>query len=80
MKKFITHIASFILAFIVLFVSILIFNFVLVKTTKIDIPVDKKILILGDSNTECAINDSIYNSAINLSRSSRFLFLFIYKT
>lgn len=70
MKKFITHIASFFLVFIVIFASILIFNFVLVSTTKIDIPVSKKILILGDSNSECAINDSIYDSSINLSASS----------
>mgnify|MGYP000288897130 CR=1 FL=1 len=70
MKKFITHIASFFLVFIVIFASILIFNFVLVSTTKIDIPVSKKILILGDSNSECAINDSIYNHSINLSASS----------
>jgi len=42
----------------------------LIKTTNVDIAVSKKILILGDSNSECAINDSIYKSSINLSASA----------
>lgn len=39
---------------------------------------EKKILILGDSNTECAINDSIFSQSINKSASSEsFYFSYI---
>jgi hypothetical protein len=41
----------------------------LVSKNGIEINDDKNILILGDSHTECAINDSIWNNSINLSES-----------
>ena len=53
-----------------MFISVIIINFFLVKSEQIIIPENKNILILGDSNSQCAINDSIFNSTINISSSS----------
>jgi len=41
----------------------------LVRKKGIEINDNKNILILGDSHTECAINDSIWSNSINLSES-----------
>ncbi len=70
MKKFIHNILLFAIIFVSVFLVIIIANYMLVKATEIIIPKHKKVLILGDSNSECAINDSIFNSVVNLSSSS----------
>lgn len=69
MKLFIKKIIIFSLFFSLLisvfwFVSFLAFNRVSFK-----IPNDKTILVIGDSHTECAINDQILTQAFNISQS-----------
>lgn len=45
--------------------------FYYIKQTSFRIDPEKNILFLGDSHTECAINDSIYKKAFNISQSGQ---------
>lgn len=71
MKKFLWNIAYFILT-----ISILIFLLVIStayytkKTFDFNIPLNKNILILGNSHPECAINDSLIPNTFNLAQSA----------
>ncbi len=66
MKTFIQQTTFFFLIFVLIFVCLALINFYLINTESL-ICENKKVLILGDSSTECAINDTIYNSSINKS-------------
>lgn len=70
MVKYIKNIFAFSLIFLVSFLLIVLSNYVLVKIKGIYIPKNKHILILGDSNMQMAINDTIIKSGINLSESA----------
>ncbi len=67
MVKYIKNIFAFSLIFLLSFILIALSNYVLVKIQGIKISGNKHILILGDSNTQNSINDSIFESAANLS-------------
>lgn len=56
--------------FICSFSLMIVFNYFLIKPEQLVIAKGKNILLLGDSNMECAINDSIFKSGINISSSS----------
>lgn len=40
------------------------------KSISFKVPIDKHILILGDSTTECAIDDNIFSNSVNMSYAS----------
>jgi hypothetical protein len=64
------HIALFSLITLCICIAITVFNSQLINSKSLDIPYSKNVLILGDSNSQTAINDSIYNNALNLSSSA----------
>ncbi|MDD5673964.1 MAG: hypothetical protein PHC61_07375 [Chitinivibrionales bacterium] len=73
MKLFTIKLSAFLLVFIILSAGIgsvcyLYPRAILKKKLLID--KSKSILILGDSNTECALNDSIIGKSINISKSA----------
>lgn len=71
MKKFIRHCIVFsILAFLVLTLLVIGTTLFAKKSFDYSIPENKNILVIGDSHTECAINDRILNNAFNLSQSA----------
>lgn len=71
MKSFIIKVLAFIFIFSVTFLIIVVFNFGMFQFEQNSLDIkNKNILLLGDSNMEYAINDSIYNSAINKAASS----------
>ncbi|KAA6326198.1 hypothetical protein EZS27_024668 [termite gut metagenome] len=66
MKKFLFKIFTFLIILIIISTFIWIFNY----TNEPIIEIKEKILILGDSHTECAINDTIFTNSYNYSQSS----------
>jgi hypothetical protein len=71
MRNFIVKTISFIFIFITTFVLIVVFNFGLFHFDQKSLNFkNKNVLLLGDSNMECAINDSIFSSGINKASSS----------
>lgn len=69
MRLFIKKIILFTLLISSIFLLIVTINFYFVNKVQISTK-DKTILVLGDSNAECAVNDSIFNQSINFSSSS----------
>lgn len=70
MKKFIKTFIKLISIFILLILAqMLLLKTFLNHKDKLNISKDKKVLILGDSQTEAALNDSIINISINYSNS-----------
>lgn len=69
MKKFIKKNLCFIWLLFSSFFLLAILNYFIIRHVKI-VPEEKTVLILGDSNMECAINDTIFESSINKSASS----------
>lgn len=69
MRLFIKKFILFTLLISSVFLSIVLINFYFVNKVQISTK-EKTILILGDSNAECAVNDSIFNQSINFSSSS----------
>ncbi len=67
MKQFITKVSRFILFFAILCFVIVGINYALLRSSNIDFDENKNILVLGDSNAQCAINDSIFSDATNLA-------------
>ncbi|WP_395052116.1 hypothetical protein [Flavobacterium sp.] len=51
-------------------VVILVSNFIINSKINYTFSSKKNILILGDSQTQCALNDTVFNNAINLSESA----------
>jgi len=81
MKKFITHSIVFsILAFLVLAIMVIGTTLFAKKSFDYSIPENKNILVIGDSHTECAIDDRILNNAFNLSQSATCYFYTYLKT
>ena len=70
MKIFLKHIFIFLIIFILTFSSIISLNYYLIHSEKFVINSNRHILILGDSNSQCAINDSIFKSSYNVSGSA----------
>lgn len=70
MKKFVTRIFKFSIIFLVILIIIISGTICLLSQISCKIPLHKNVLVVGDSHTECAINDKIYANAINLSQSA----------
>jgi len=67
LKKF----TSFLVVFIFFAASlVLLTKTILLQQFNFNIGQNKKIVILGDSHTQCAVNDSVFQEAINLSESA----------
>jgi len=67
MKLFLKYISRFLIFLFTVFLLIIIGNYWLIQLTPINFPSKKNILILGDSNSECAINDDIFKRSTNFS-------------
>ncbi|WP_273566565.1 hypothetical protein [Maribacter halichondriae] len=67
MKQFIAKVGRFIFFFVVLCFIVVGINYVLLRSSNIDFAENRNILVLGDSNAQCAINDSIFSTATNLA-------------
>jgi hypothetical protein len=70
MKKFINKIILFVFLGAILVVSFATIVYLIQSKASFELPPKKHILVIGDSSTECAINDDIYSSAINVSQSA----------
>jgi hypothetical protein len=69
MKKFLSCVFKFFcLNAAIVAVAVAVVYFVLSRVSFV-IPGDKNILVLGDSHTECAIDDSIFTRSFNISQS-----------
>jgi hypothetical protein len=70
MKRFISRLTQFFAIFVLfLTISSMFLYLYLNANLSYQLPANKKILILGDSHTECAINDKILNRSFNFSQS-----------
>jgi len=67
MKVFIQKVLVFSLLIILMSSAVIFLNNSLVRSTKFSFAKSKEILVLGDSNIKYAINDSIFNNAVNFS-------------
>lgn len=70
MKIFIKRALIFSFVFSMIYLLLIVINYYDVKERELQIPIQKNILVLGDSNTESAIDDDILVSAYNLSHSA----------
>ncbi len=71
MKKFLIQTFLFGLCALCIVVALLFLSRAIVRNMDLSIPEDKRILVIGNSHTECAINDTIYKPSVNLSLSAR---------
>lgn len=69
MNKFLKRLYPFLVFPLVILVIVIGLNHYIVRNTPIVVPKYKNILVLGDSNPECAVNDSIFDRAYNMSSS-----------
>ncbi len=70
MNLFLINIRAFFIPLIVILfieIGLLVVNYFIIQSHPFKIPKNKNTLIIGDSNTACAINDSIYTNAFNIS-------------
>lgn len=71
MKSFLKKTILFLAIFFFICGLSLLINFLIIRNSNIfDLPEDKETLILGDSQTECSIDDSVFKSSLNLSSSA----------
>ena len=67
MRLFFKYSSRFLIFFFTISLLIVIGNYWLIKSTPINFSSKKNILALGDSTPGCAINDRIFNRAVNFS-------------
>lgn len=67
MKTFVKKVSYFIALVILISSSLLLLNYYIIDSNKFSIDSNKEILILGDSNSKYAVNDSIFNKTFNFS-------------
>lgn len=70
MKTFIKKVSFFGTLIILISSVLLLLNYYLIDSNEFSIDSNKEILILGDSNSKRAVNDSIFNKAFNFSGSA----------
>jgi len=70
MKKFFHNIILFGIIVLVISAILVLVNNILVRRTTYDFDPKKTSVVIGDSNSQCGINDSILSSTINLSESA----------
>ena len=77
MKHFIFGLIKFVVFFLILAVITVLVSCMYMRSVRFEIPDDKNILVVGDSHTECAIDDTEFRRAINFSKSATsYLFTF----
>jgi hypothetical protein len=79
MKYFLYLILRFITLFFISILIIVGLTFYFVKNQGIKIDEKVNILVLGDSHTQCAINDQVFNRAVNFSESGSTYFYSLIK-
>lgn len=67
MKLFFKYISRFSILLFTILCIIIIGNYWLIKLTPITFAAKKNILVLGDSSSECAVNDRVFDRAVNFS-------------
>ena len=77
MKKFISQITIFTAILAVVVIGSTAGTYFIQSKASFKLPPDRHILVLGDSHTECAINDNIYSRAENVAQSSA-IYLYSY--
>ncbi len=70
MKNFLFNLFLFLLVFVVIVVCIISAASIYMNSVKFKIDESKNILVIGDSHTECAIDDSSFRRAANFSKSA----------
>jgi hypothetical protein len=68
MKKFVVRLLVFVSIFTIMIVTTIGGTICIISKASFKIPVDKNILVIGDSHTECAIDDRIYSRSVNVSK------------
>jgi hypothetical protein len=74
MKLFIRRTLFFCLLALLSFGSTVVLNYFLVKNTNLSFNKEKSILLLGDSNMQCALDDAIVPNSVNFAESSESYF------
>jgi hypothetical protein len=69
MKKFLFKILIFFILNLVILILLLSTVYFIVSSSSFKVSKEKNMLIVGDSHTECAIDDSIFSHSINISQS-----------
>ena len=71
-KHFLFRTSAFCSMFLIITIITFLFYRLIISQNKSIFKIDKScnILILGDSHTECALNDSLFSSAVNISSSA----------
>lgn len=78
MRIFLKRIFFFSLIVAGISLGLAIVNYVILSSIRFDIPSNRKILVMGDSNSQCAVDDSIFTSCKNVSSSGEsYLYTFI---
>ncbi|GHV89338.1 hypothetical protein AGMMS50267_16980 [Spirochaetia bacterium] len=70
MRRFIIHVLILLLMVMGILTILIGGSVAILASASFKLPSDKNILVLGTSQTECAIDDSIFSHSINLSLSS----------
>jgi hypothetical protein len=70
MKQFITKLTAFISICIALLVLTSGFTLFVISKASFRLPPEKTILVLGDSHTECAVDDALFSQSVNISASA----------
>jgi len=69
MKKFLIQFALYALLFLVLNVILYGISYYILNKALFKLPESKTVLVIGDSTTECAVNDTIFSASENVSQS-----------
>jgi hypothetical protein len=69
MKKFLVAIVKIFVLNVLLWTLLLGGTYYIVSSASFRLPEEKDVLVIGDSHTECAIDDSIFSRAFNISQS-----------
>jgi hypothetical protein len=69
MKKFILQIIKYFSIIFIFFMSPVIISYFIISSADFNIPKNKTIVFIGDSHTECSINDKIFTQSFNISQS-----------
>jgi hypothetical protein len=70
MGKFIRNLFVFAGCFLLVIAGLVVLSAFLVRLPKANIAPEKHILVLGDSHTECAVDDSVFIRSANFSKSA----------
>ena len=70
MGKFIRNFLLFTGCFLLVIAGLIALSAFLIRLPKADIGRERHILVLGDSHTECAVDDSVFSRSANFSKSA----------